>query len=152
MAADGPDMPPTRLSYLAYGALLGIVLSGSGCASLWSSAKTASTPLTIVSAGLLAQQAGSPELGLTLANTGQRTLWINVHFQTPGGASDCVLGKELTAGNRHLFLCPQDALRPDTDYPIEITAYDDLAEQHAVSQLNTSLRFTDADIQAAGSG
>lgn len=107
------------------------------------------TPVNIVSAGLVAQRSGPPELAVTLRNASKQTLWINVHFQTPGGTNDCFMGKELAAGHQQLLLCPQPDLQADTDYPIKITGYDSPAEDKSVAQLDTTLHFSRADIQAA---
>ncbi len=144
-----------RLKLFTPSASLGLALLLTGCSSITGllpnhTHKTAASPLNIVSAGLIAQQSGPPELALTLANTAKQTLWVNVHFKTPDGANDCFMGKEMPAGSQKLLLCPQPSLRAATDYPIKISAYDSPTEEKTVSQLNTTLHFDQNDIQAAG--
>lgn len=107
-------------------------------------------PLDIVSAGLLATRGGSPELGVTLHNATDRTLWVNVHFRTPNGDSDCVSGKELVAGTQGVFLCPQPELRPDTAYPIRIAAFEGPQDRVPLLERQTELRFGRDDVRAAG--
>ncbi len=107
-------------------------------------------PLEIVSAGLLVDRGGNPELGLTLINRGSLPLWLNVHFQTPDGRQDCFQGRELEPAASHVFLCPQPRLRPDTDYPLRVTAYAMPDSVRQLSEITAVLRFGSDDILAIG--
>lgn len=111
--------------------------------------QSASTSLVkIVSGGLLLSSDGQPELGLTLLNNSSRTLWISAHFKTPNSQTDCTLGKEIEGQATRLYICPQTTVRADTDYPVEITVYSDIDQTQQLAALQTSLRFTSADVAA----
>ena len=105
--------------------------------------------IEIDSAGLLANRDGEPELALTLNNVSGRTLWVNVHFQTPGGHRDCILGREMESQASHLYVCAQTALQTETAYPIRIAIFTDIEQTEPAETIDTSLRFDQADIQAA---
>ncbi len=104
--------------------------------------------VNIENAGLLASRSGEAELGLTLTNTAKQTLWVNVHFKTPGELTDCTIAKELETQATHFYSCPQVSVQADTVYPIEITIFIDLEHTYPVDRLNTNLSFSPADIQA----
>lgn len=105
--------------------------------------------IEIDSAGLLANRDGDPELALTLNNVSGRTLWVNVHFQTPGGHRDCVLGREMESQTSFLYICGQPALQAETAYPIRIAIFTDIEQTVPAETIETSLRFDPDDIQAA---
>lgn len=124
-----------------------LLLSACSLFSRDESPTTAATARTgtlaeIVSAGLLSSPGGdSYELGLTLANNSATTLWARVHFQTPDRQADCVTAREMPAQSTHLFVCPQAAVLPATDYPVLIELYRDIEQLIAAGQLTTTLRF-----------
>lgn len=106
--------------------------------------------IDIQHAGLLVNDEGGRELGLSLRNTSAQILWVSVRFQTPDNTSDCELGSELAPGSEHIFVCPQDRLLPAVNYPILIRAYSDLEQSTELTTLETGLRFDATDLQAAG--
>ena len=138
-----------------FAAVLAIVLAItlSGCAWLGSWLPQFGTraevpqPVEMISGGLLVARSGKAELGLTLANTSDQTLWISAHFQTPGGVRDCVLAKELEAQAKRLYLCPQPFIQTDTDYPVRVTVFSDLEQTQVLDTLDTSFRFVQADLK-----
>ena len=141
---------------MRYHKLVLIVLSVLGlnaCGWFWDTASESeavpTAPVQIVSGGLLSRN-GTPELGLTLLNAGERTLWVSAHFQTPGGLTDCVQIKELESGAEQLYLCAQPRMQAHTDYRIRIEVFTDLAQSQLIDTLNTEFRFTQGDIDALG--
>ncbi len=106
-----------------------------------------SSPVAIISGGLLRSDTGKPELGLTLFNASDRILWVSAHFQTPDNQTDCILSKEMEARARRLYLCPQPKVRTGVDYPIQVTVHANLEQTQPIDSLDAVLRFTDADIQ-----
>lgn len=104
--------------------------------------------VTLVDGGLLRSQSGQPELGLTLANASGQMLWVSAHFRTPDGATDCVLFRELEPQGNHLFLCPQPNIEANTQYPVRIEIFDTIDQGKPVETVDTSFRFSKADIQA----
>ena len=134
----------TRISILL------ILLLTSGCGWLRDRPVQIETvPIDIQHAGLLVNDQGRAELGLSLRNASPQTLWAVVRFQTPDGAGDCVLSSELAPASDHLFVCPQTSLRPNANYPIQISAYSNIEQTRELSALETGLRFSEADIRAA---
>ena len=100
------------------------------------------SPVEIISGGLLASSSGDQfELGVTLANRSDKTLWVRVHFHSPDGLSDCVVAKEMDNGARSLFVCPQAVVLPDVDYPVEIMAFFDIEQLIEAGTLTADLRF-----------
>jgi hypothetical protein len=126
---------------------LGIALSGCAWLATGKPEPGGTASVTIISGGLLVSQTGQPELGLTLANTATRTLWVSAHFRTPS-STDCLLVKELQPEAKQLYLCPQAAIRADTDYPIHIQSFADLQQTQLLDSLDTSFRFEPADLWA----
>ena len=125
----------------------------SGCAWFGRQAAQTETPAALIDiqhAGLLVNDQGQAELGLSLRNTSAQTLWTVITFQTPSGLGDCVLSSELAPASEHLFVCPQTALQAKINYPIQISAYSNIEQSQRVSSVETGLRFSEADIQAAG--
>jgi hypothetical protein len=106
--------------------------------------------LDIQHAGLLVNEQGRAELGLSLRNISAQTLWVTVRFQTPKGDQDCLLGSELSVQQDHLFICPQSSLQADENYPIAIQAYRDVDQSIALNTLATGLRFDATTLRAAG--
>ena len=129
------------------GMALGLALGA--CAWL-TSGKSEENPdlVEILNGGLLATPAGPPELGLMLANASTQTLWVSVHFRTPGGSADCLLVKELEPQAEQLYVCPQPKLQADSDYPIRITVYGDLQQTRILDTIDTRFRFDQGDIRA----
>ncbi len=123
-------------------ALLGL----SACSKMSQPQAQADELVNIKHAGLLLNDAGQPELGLTLTNNSTQTLWVNVLFQTPDNATDCVQGKELVTQAQQLFLCVQPNVRANVNYPLEIDIYSELEQQEPIANLVTGLRFTPEDI------
>lgn len=95
-------------------------------------------------------QSGGAELGLTLTNLLDQAIWVSTHFQTPGGATDCVLLKELTPRGDQFFVCPQPRVQARISYPVHIEVFESLNQAEPVETVDTSFRFTTADIQALG--
>ena len=125
----------------------------SGCSWLGSQPAPESNSNAVIDiqhAGLLVNDQGGRELGLSLRNISAQTLWVSVRFQTPDNSSDCELGSELAPNSEHVFVCPQNRLLPAVNYPILIRAYSDLEQSTELTTLETGLRFDAADIQAAG--
>ena len=105
-------------------------------------ASITSTPVEIISGGLLASSSGDQfELGVTLANRAAKTLWVRVYFHSPDGLSDCVVAKEMEQGARSLFVCPQAVVLPNVDYPVEIMVFFDIGQIIEAGKLTTDLRF-----------
>jgi hypothetical protein len=98
----------------------------------------------------MTSQAGGAELGLTLANLLDQTIWVSTHFQTPGGATDCVLLKELAARGDQFFVCPQPRVQAGIPYPVHIQVFESPNQAEPVETVDTRFRFTTADIQALG--
>ena len=105
----------------------------------------------LIEGGLMKSQAGGAELGLTLANRLDQPIWVSIHFQTPGGATDCVLLKELTPRGDQFFVCPQPRVQAGFAYPVHIQVFESLNQAEPVETVDTRFRFTTADIQALGS-
>lgn len=105
-----------------------------------------SLPINLLDGGLLVSREGKPELGLKLANTSNRMLWVNVHFQTPEGLSDCMATKELEPQADGFYICPQSSVRADTNYPIYIAIFSDLEQTSLVGTTSTSFRFSQAEL------
>ncbi|TCO81255.1 hypothetical protein EV699_10997 [Plasticicumulans lactativorans] len=134
---------------------LALALSLGGCSWLpwgWGTPTpaAAASPVQIEHAGLLAARSGRAEIGLTLASAATRTLWLSVRFQTPGGEHDCLQVRELAPQSRQSFACPQARLSADADYRVTITAFEDAELLRPLAPLGTTLRFTPADLHAAG--
>lgn len=135
-------------------AAVGFCIALSGCGWAQSTppppepGPAAAAPVELRSGGLLLTEAGRAELGLTLANVSGRTLWVGVHFRTPGERSDCVRVKELADRSESSYFCPQPAVRADSDYPIQITVFGNPAQTKVVMRLNTRFRFDPEDVQA----
>lgn len=110
-----------------------------------------SIPISMLDGGLLVSHTGKPELGLKLANTSNRTLWINVHFQTPEGLNDCMATKELEPQANGLYICPQSSIRANTDYPISISVFSNLEQTSLEGTTRTNFRFNQADIKTLNS-
>lgn len=130
-----------------------LALSLGGCSWLpWGTPTPAATasPVQIEHAGLLATRSGRAEIGLSLASAATRTLWLSVRFQTPGGEHDCLQVRELAPQSRQSFTCPQARLSADADYRVTITAFEDAELLRPLAPLGTTLRFTPADLHAAG--
>jgi len=129
------------------------VLGLNACGWFWNTESKSeavfTAPVQIVSGGLLSSN-GTPELGLTLRNAGERTLWVSAHFQTPEGLTDCVQSKELESGVEQLYLCTQPRMQAHTDYNIRIKVFADLAQSQLIDTLHTEFRFTQGDIDALG--
>lgn len=147
-----PALPMSqRIARGGAGLLLAMALGG--CAGFFGSRTVPPQPqsgapaVEMISGGLLVSRSGTAELALTLINRSQRTLWVTVYFQTPGGLKDCLLARELGAAEKHLFVCPQDTVRPDTDYPVQITVFTDLAQTQVLDRIGTRLRFEAGDVQ-----
>ena len=105
-------------------------------------ASTISTPVEIISAGLLASPSGDQfELGVTLANRADKTLWVRVYFHSPDGLSDCVVAKEMEQDASSLFVCPQAVVLSGVDYPVDIAAFFDIEQLIEAGRLTTDLRF-----------
>jgi|GEM_PF-2230480 len=141
----------TGLRYAGLGAVLAVALS----ACVWGGSPPAEEPakpsapmVEMISGGLLVSQEGKPELGLTLANNSERTLWAQVRFRTPNGQHDCLLGKELEPKSKGDYLCPQSAIKADSDYPVQIVVFGDRAQTQPLDRLNTRFRFSREDVQA----
>ena len=134
------------------GIVCGLLLNGCSWLGIGTSGALSASPdkatVKLVSGGLLQTPSGRPELGLTLANDSERTLWVGVHFQTPAGRTDCVLIKELVAQTEGLYFCSQAAIQADSDYPVQITVYADRAQTQVLDRLQTRLRFTATDVRA----
>jgi hypothetical protein len=113
--------------------------------------KADSIPISLLDGGLLVSWAGKPELGLELANTSSRRLWVNVHFQTPEGLNDCMATKELEPQANGIYICPQSSVQADTDYPIDISIYSDLEQTRLEGTTTTNFRFSQADIKTLNS-
>ena len=109
---------------------------------------SAPATIEIISAGLLASRSGDPELGLTLSNPENTTLWVSVHFQTPGGQHDCVTVKEIDPGGSGLFLCSQPSIRPDTNYLAKVSVFTNLEQTTLTDTQTAELRFDRGDVQA----
>lgn len=107
---------------------------------------TDSIPISLLDGGLLVSRAGKLELGLKLANTSNRTLWVNVHFQTPEGLNDCMATKELQPQTNGLYICPQSSVRANTNYPIHISIFSNLDQTSLVGTTSTNFRFSQADL------
>lgn len=97
---------------------------------------------TMLHGGLLLSRSSTPELGLTLTNTLNRTLWINVLFQTPDGLTDCLLSKELASQAAHFYDCPQPRVQPEILYRVQIMVYNDLEQTQLLDELNTQFRVS----------
>jgi hypothetical protein len=134
------------------GIVCGLLLSGCSWLGIGTSGALSASPnkatVKLVSGGLLQTPRGQPELGLTLANGSERTLWVGVHFQTPAGRTDCVLIKELVAQTEGLYFCSQATIQADSDYPVQITVYADPAQTQVLDRLQTRIRFTATDVRA----
>jgi hypothetical protein len=113
-------------------------------------AKPQTSLVEMVSGGLLRSGAGKPELGLTLANNSERTLWAQVRFRTPNGQHDCLLSKELEPKSQGDYLCSQPTLQADSDYPVQIVVFGDRVQTQVLERLNTRFRFSREDVRAAG--
>ena len=138
-------------------AALGTVLAGALGACAWENPPVAAGPakpqtslVEMVSGGLLQSGTGKPELGLTLANNSERTLWAQVRFRTPGGQRDCLLSKELEPKSKGNYLCSQPTLQADSDYPVQIVVFGDRVQTQVLERLNTRFRFSHEDVRAAG--
>jgi hypothetical protein len=108
------------------------------------------SPVEMVSGGLLVSQAGRPELGLTLVNHSERTLWVRVRFHTPNGLHDCMLTKELDTKAKGSYLCPQPSIQANVDYPVQIIVFGDMAQAEVLDRLNTRFRFDREDVSVVG--
>lgn len=106
---------------------------------------TANSRIEIVSAGLLASRSGEPELGLTLSNTASQTVWVQVHYQTPGQISDCLLYKELAPAEDYFYRCPQTQLSAG-NYRVVIDVYADAAQNTRLEQLETNIVLQSSDL------
>ena len=134
-------------------ATLSVLLLASGCSWLGSQSaqvEASAVMIDIQHAGLLVNNQGQVELGLSLRNTSAQTLWTVVKFQTPSGLGDCVLSSELAPASEHLFVCAQKSLVPDVNYAIQISAYTDIEQRQQANSLETGLSFSEADIRATG--
>ncbi len=136
---------------------LGAVLAGALSACAWGGSSTATEPakpdaslVEMISGGLLLARTGKPELGLTLANNSERTLWAQVRFRTPNGQHDCLLSKELEPESKGDYLCAQPAIQADSDYPLQIVVFGDRVQTQVLERLNTRFRFSREDVQAVG--
>ena len=153
-----PIIPAGILTYRKLRhAALGAVLTGALGACAWENPPIATEPakpqtslVEMVSGGLLRSGTGKPELGLTLANHSERTLWAQVRFRTPSGQHDCLLGKELEPKSKGDYLCPQSTLQADSDYPVQIVVFGDRVQTQVLERLNTRFRFSREDVRAAG--
>ena len=133
--------------------LLGIALHGcawGGSPTPEDKSQTTAPPVEMVSGGLLVSQSGKPELGLTLVNNSERTLWVRVRFRTPDGLHDCLLTKELDAKVKGAYICPQPSIRADMDYPVQIVVFGDIVQAEVLDRLNTRFRFDREDVRAVG--
>jgi hypothetical protein len=124
--------------------LLSLYLTG--CAPfdnqrLGKSSKGDDLPVEMLDGGLLLSRSGEPELGLTLINKLDRTLWINVSFQTPNGLTDCLLSKELSPQAEHVYVCPQPRVQTETPYRVQIMIYNNLQQTQLLDELETQFRF-----------
>ena len=158
MGRTHPTIPAGILSYrkLRYAAL-SAVLAGAIGACAWENspvaaepAKPQTSPVEMISGGLLRSGTGKPELGLTLANNSERTLWAQVRFRTPSGQRDCLLSKELEPKSQRDYLCSQPTLQADSDYPVQIVVFGDRVQTQVLERLNTRFRFSHEDVWAAG--
>jgi hypothetical protein len=104
--------------------------------------------VTLVEGGLLRTDSGAAEIGLTLVNPSGRTLWVSAHFKNPGNGEGCLLRTELKPQGRHAFFCPQSAVRARTKYPIHLEIFDGPDQSEPFETIDTSFRFSDADVQA----
>jgi len=129
---------------------LSLLLLLAGCTTTPAPTANSKPPLDIQHAGLLVNEQGQAELGLSLHNISPQTLWVTVRFQTPDSAHDCALGSELAPNQESLFVCPQTSLQAGVNYPIAIHAYRNVDQTTARYTLETGLRFEAADIRAAG--
>lgn len=127
-----------------------------GCSWLGTPAAPESPPapaapvVEMLSGGLLASETGKPELGLTLANRSDRTLWLQVRFRTPAGLRDCLLTREVAAQAKSSYFCRQSRIQTDADYVVEIEAFSDIAQTRSVIRLTTRFRFDQDDVGGAG--
>jgi len=141
-------MKRKNLIYSSVCGLLTIMLGACGWLPRAQPETPAPSLVDISSGGLLVSRSGAPELGLTLTNTSDQTLWVTAHFQTPDGLTDCILAKELETQAERFYRCPQSAIQADIDYPVAITVFAAREQLESVDSLTTSFRFSEADIQS----
>lgn len=104
-------------------------------------------PVKMLDGGLLLSRSGEPELGLTLTNNLERTVWAHVYFETPGGLSDCLLSRELSAQEAHFYGCPQTQIQADATYPVRVLVFADLDQTQLLDELTTEFRFPAEDAE-----
>jgi hypothetical protein len=100
----------------------------------------------IVSAGLLTDRTGRPELGVEIRNISEQLFWARVSFFTPGSAGDCLLVKELAAKTNAFYRCPQSAIYP-RDYRLQIDIFADQAQTNLIDQFATIIPVDQTDIE-----
>lgn len=96
----------------------------------------------MLNGGLSIARSNKEELGLTLTNSLDQTLWINVLFQTPNGLTDCLLSKELGAQTEHFYVCPQTRVQAEMPYQVQVKVYGDLEQTQLLDAVSTEFRFS----------
>jgi hypothetical protein len=88
-----------------------------------------------------------PQLLLILTSKVERALWIDARFEPPPPNQGCDEVKPLEPKGRASFMCPQDTIVTDVDYPIVLTVFGDSASTDTVERNVTHLRFGKKDAQ-----
>jgi hypothetical protein len=108
-------------------------------------ARAAEDTFEIISAGLLTDRSGRPELAAEIRNASEQLFWARVSFFTPDSAGDCLLVKELAARTSAFYRCPQTAIYP-SDYRIQIEIFSDETQNTLIDQFATTIPVDQTDI------
>ena len=104
--------------------------------------------LEVSMGGMMAVPGEGPSLSLSLKNTSRKPIWVQVEFSTPDAAQDCTVDKRLEVGGGGMFLCAQQGLIQDQDYPIFVRTYSDAQHKQLLESTQTHFRFGAKDVAA----
>lgn len=102
----------------------------------------------VSSGGLVGEVGDKPQLALSLRNKTDRAAWVKVRVAPPSPNAECVITKELKPGEEVGYLCAQEKIVPDADYPIFVTTYRDEALTDEAETAQTAMRFSKRDAAA----
>lgn len=153
----GSTMPGGKaLEARLRGVALGLfILALSACASRGLSefdpADFSSKWVDITSGGVFGDfktTAGKPEIVITIRNKSEQPVWVKVRFAVPSTNQECELTKKLAPGKGAQYLCRQETLAADTDYPIFVSVYMNDGLTNKAETAQTKMRFEKGDVAA----